>query len=214
MFYSKKILKNVLSKFMKEKKIKNVITCNDNIVFFHNVEFVNSEIGEYSYIARNSTVHNTIIGKFCSIGPNVVIGYGDHPTHFLSTSPTFYSSFTDFDLKPNKNLFFGHSSVYIGNDVWIGSNVFIKNGVKIGDGAIIGAGCVVIRDVEPYSIVVGVPGNLKSKRFSDEIIDKLLKLKWWDWPIELIKENHSILSSENIIKNIDELFKINNLNNF
>lgn len=208
MSYLKKIIKKVFLKFKTENQIKEIPTRNNKILFY-NVEFINSEMGEYSYIARNSIVHNSIIGKFCSIGPNVVIGYGDHPTHFLSTSPTFYSSFTDFDIKPDKDLFFGHTKVEIGNDVWIGANVFIKNGVKIGDGAVIGAGCVVLKDVEPYSIVVGVPGKIKSKRFSDENIAKLLQLKWWDWPINSIRENHSILSSENCIANIDELFKIN-----
>jgi acetyltransferase-like isoleucine patch superfamily enzyme len=183
---------------------------NRNKIFFPNVEFINSEIGDYSYIARNSIIHNTTIGKFCSIGPNVVVGYGDHPIHLLSTSPTFYSEKTDFDIGPNKDLFYGHSKVEIGNDVWIGANVFVKNGIKIGNGAIIGAGSVILKDVDPYSITVGVPGKIKSKRFSEDVIFKLEELKWWEWSNEVIKDNHNILSSEKIIENIDLLFEIKN----
>ncbi len=177
-------------------------------VLFANVEFVNSSIGIYSYIARNSIVHNTTIGNFCSIGPNVVIGYGDHPTHLLSTSPTFYSSGTNFDLKPKENLYFGHQRVEIGSDVWIGSNVFVKNGISIGHGAIIGAGAVVLHDVEPYSIVVGVPAKVKSYRFEKETINKLLKLQWWNWTEVKIKQNYEVLISKNILNNIDMLFDI------
>lgn len=213
----KKVLRLILSKLKggKYAVIKNQQKLT-NKVLFHNVDFVNSEIGDYSYIARNTIVHNTKIGKFCSIGPNVVIGYGDHPIHLLSTSPVFYTKKTGFDLGPNKDLFFGHSKVEIGNDVWIGANVFVKNGIKIGNGAVIGAGSVILKDVEPYSITVGVPGKMKSKRFPEDVIFKLQELKWWDWSSEVIKDNHDILSSEKIIENMDLLYEIKkciNLNN-
>ncbi|WP_269683906.1 CatB-related O-acetyltransferase [Flavobacterium lacustre] len=209
----KKILRFFLTRAnIQMQFVDEINTVNRNKIFFPNVEFINSEIGDYSYIARNSIIHNTTIGKFCSIGPNVVVGYGDHPIHLLSTSPIFYSEKTGFDIGPNKDLFCGHSKVEIGNDVWIGANVFVKNGIKIGNGAVIGAGSVIINDVVPYSVTVGVPGKIKSKRFSEDIIFKLEELKWWEWPNEVIKDNHNILSSEKIIENIDLLFEIKKAN--
>lgn len=205
----KKIFNYILIKFKSKKVVLgNSNSINQNKILFQNVEFINSQIGDYSYVARNSIIHNTSIGKFCSIGPNVVVGYGDHPLHFISTSPVFYCSTTDFDLKPKENLFFGHTKVEIGNDVWIGANVFIKNGLKIGNGSVIGAGSVILKDIEPYSIVVGVPGKMKSKRFSDEIVLKLQELQWWDWSIATIKENFELFTSDIIIHNIDLLFEI------
>ena len=77
----------------------------------------------------------------------------------------------------------------IGNDVWIGRNAIILPGNTIGDGAIIAAGAVVTHDVPPYTIVGGVPARPIRKRFSDDIIEKLLEIKWWDWPEEKIVEN-------------------------
>lgn len=76
----------------------------------------------------------------------------------------------------------------IGNDVWIGINSTILNNVVIGDGAVIGAGAVVTKDVSPYSVVGGVPARLIKFRFSEEQIDRLLRIKWWDWPLELISQ--------------------------
>ena len=83
---------------------------------------------------------------------------------------------------------------YIGNDVWIGANSIIKGGLKIADGAIIGAGAVVTKDVEPYTIVAGVPARVIGRRFDEEIIQKLLKIKWWNW------------SNEKLWKNIDSFY--------
>ena len=82
------------------------------------------------------------LADFCSIGPNVLIAQGDHPTDFLSTHPLFYenSYIKDVPSLTNKPLFNSHNRVNIGSDVWIGANCYIKDGVTIGDGAILGAG--------------------------------------------------------------------------
>lgn len=88
----------------------------------------------------------------------------------------------------------------IGSDVWIGYEAVILSGVKIGDGAIIGARAVVTRDVEPYAIVGGVPARLIRKRFSDDTIDTLMKLRWWDWPHERIKRNIAAIQTGDIDK--------------
>ena len=79
--------------------------------------------------------------------------------------------------------------IVIGNDVWIGYEAVIMAGVTIGDGAIIGARAVVTKDVPPYTIVGGVPAREIRRRFSDDVIARLLELKWWDWPAEQIQRN-------------------------
>lgn len=208
-----KKIKKIARKILEKLQILKIRKTADSIIkkqysLFHNVEFLDSTIGNYSYIARNSIVHATQIGNFCSIGPNVVIGYGDHPTDFLSTSPVFYSQLTDFDLKPKSDLFFGKQKVVIENDVWIGANVFIKNGVTISNGAIIGAGAVILADVAPFSIVVGVPGKEKSKRFSSDIIEKIIQIAWWNWPVEQIRKHHDLLSNSKITAHLEQLIEI------
>lgn len=91
----------------------------------------------------------------------------------------------------------------IGNDVWIGNNVCIKQGITIGDGAIIATGAVVTKNVLPYTIYGGVPAKLIKKRFTDEQIEELLKIKWWDWNIEKIK----LATINNDFDNIDSFIK-------
>lgn len=143
----------------------------------------NTKIEDYTYIAFNSIISETIIGKFCSIGPNFVCGWGIHPINGISTAPMFYStqkqngvtlSLTD-KIEERKKI-------HIGNDVFIGANVTILDGVSIGDGAVIGAGSVVSKDIPAYAIAVGCPINIIKYRFEQNQIDKLLKIKWWDFP--------------------------------
>jgi len=145
-------------------------------------------IGDYSYISGpNTFVNNATIGKFCSIARNVTIGPGNHDLNSISTHPFLYSKkykLVEEILHISKNI-----TPEIGNDVWIGMNAVILNNVKIGDGAIVAAGSVVSKDVPPYSVVGGVPAKIIRYRFSEEIISKLLKIKWWDWPACKIKEN-------------------------
>lgn len=81
----------------------------------------------------------------------------------------------------------------IGNDVWIAAGVNILHKCKIGNGAIIGAGAVVTKDVEPYSIITGIPGKSIKKRFSDELITELEAIKWWEWDIDTINNNRDLL---------------------
>ena len=86
--------------------------------------------------------------------------------------------------------------IHIGNDVWIAAGVTITNGAQIGDGCVIGAGAVVVHDIEPYSVVVGVPGKPIKKRFDAETIQKLEEIKWWDWDEDRIRRNIMFLSGE------------------
>ena len=98
-------------------------------------------------------------------------------------------------------------NVIIGNDVWIGYKATIMSGVTIGDGAVIGACSVVTKDVKPYEIVAGNPAKVIRKRFSDEIIIQLLKIAWWNWPIEKIKAEIEFLCNNNIEKFIERNYK-------
>ena len=104
-------------------------------------------IGDYSYVNYNSIIHCCHIGKFCSIGPNVVAGLGNHPVEKnVTTSPRLFLK-GKFLLEDRYDQF---AIVTIGNDVWIGANVTIVNGVTIGDGAVIGANSIVTKDIPPY----------------------------------------------------------------
>lgn len=164
----------------------------------------NAELGDFSYVARDSQVYNTKIGKYTCVGPNVMMGMGAHPSSgFVSIHPLFYSTIGQSSglVIVEKNLFDEFPSTEIGNDVWIGNNVIIKYGVKIGDGAIIGAGAVVTKDVEPYSIVGGVPAKVIKYRYTPEQITFLNTFKWWNRDLEWIKSN------KNLFLDINEFMK-------
>jgi acetyltransferase-like isoleucine patch superfamily enzyme len=158
----------------------------------------NTDIGDYSYVARNCQIYNTSIGKFTCIGPNVITGMGAHPSaEFVSSHPLFYSTLGQSSglVIVEKNLFDEFPLTTIGNDVWIGNNAIIKYGITIGDGAIIGSGAVVTKDVEPYSIVGGVPAKVIKYRFSKEQIEFLLRFRWWDKDLEWLKANKDFFRS-------------------
>ncbi len=164
-----------------------------------------SELGDFSYVARNCQIYQTKIGKFTCIGPNVNTGMGAHPSaEFVSSHPLFYSTLGQSSglVIVDKNLFDEFPETVIGNDVWIGNNVTIKYGITIGDGAIIGSGAVVTKDVEPYSIVGGTPAKIIKYRFEKDQIAFLQEFKWWDRDLEWIKANKEQFTNINeFIKN-------------
>ena len=131
------------------------------------------------------------IGKFCSISDGATIIIANHDTSLVSTYPFTNVDFMKELFLPPKNEDRHAKSageVKIGNDVWLGKNCIIFGGVTIGDGAVIGAGAIVTNDVPEYSVVVGNPGIVVSKRFPEAIITKLKIISWWDWPPSIIKE--------------------------
>ncbi len=140
--------------------------------YLHNVQ-----LGDYSYFARNAQVANTIIGKFCSIGPNFCSGLGIHPTNGISTHSMFY-----------RGMIAEYKPVTIGNDVFIGANVTVLDGVTIGDGAVIGAGAVVSKDIPSYAIAVGCPIEIKRYRLTEKQIGAMLRIQWWNWEEKRLKE--------------------------
>jgi acetyltransferase-like isoleucine patch superfamily enzyme len=162
----------------------NESVVHPSVVVQYGSRIYKSSILRYTYVNNNCYIINTSVGSFCSIANHVMIGGGQHPIHFVSSSPIFYSKNNVFKKYFHKTQFQEYLETIIGNDVWIGTNAFIKGGITIGHGAIIGAHAVVTKDVEPYSIVVGNPGRVIKKRFSEEIIAKLLEAGWWDWTEE------------------------------
>lgn len=170
---------------------------DEGVILNRNCSIDQAEIGFGTYINQNGVVKKSTIGKFCCISWNVTIYAGENHNF---NAPSMYTSYHWKHL-------FGSSSVKspelqqkttIGNDVWIGNGAIIINGVSVGDGAIIGAGAVVTKDVSPYSIVAGVPAKNLRKRFSDDIINQLLQIKWWNWPKDLIAANEQLLRGSDL----------------
>lgn len=146
-------------------------------------------------------IDRLIIGKFCSIacGAKFLFTSANHTTKSLSTY-TFPLFFEEWGLdKANiTDAWDNKGDIVIGNDVWIGYEAVILSGVTIGDGAIIGTRAVVTKDIPPYTVVGGVPAKFIKKRFADEEVAMLLKLKWWDWPEEKIRQNIKVIQTGNI----------------
>lgn len=137
------------------------------------------------------------VGSYCSIavGVEIVIG-GNHRPDWVSTYPFrvlwgLPGALNDGHPRPEPDI-------EIGSDVWIGTKAMILPGVKIGHGAVIGARAVVTKDVRPYAVVGGVPARELRRRFSDEQIEGLLALRWWEWPEERVRANVDLLSSPDV----------------
>lgn len=142
-----------------------------------------------------------IIGKFCSIacGAKFLFNSANHTLSSLSTYPfpIFFEEW-DLEIKDITKAWDNKGDIVIGNDVWIGYEAVILAGVTIGDGAVIGTRAVVTKDVPPYTIVGGIPAKPIKKRFPQETIDALLKIKWWGWDKKHIAQQISHLQSGNI----------------
>jgi acetyltransferase-like isoleucine patch superfamily enzyme len=154
-------------------------------------------VGAFSYLNYRTEITESRIGRYCSIGPEVVINPGEHPTDWLSTHPFtcdpsgisagmsdvpeyLHISSAPPSRNHNENR---RSGTDIGHDVWIGRRAIIMGGLTIGTGVIIGAGAVVTHDVAPYSIVVGVPARVVKMRFPETTIARLLASEWWAYDL-------------------------------
>ena len=186
--------------------LKNVIT-DPNIIIGDYTIYNDFAVEPRDFEKNNVLYHypinrdKLIIGKFCSIacGAKFIFNSANHSLSSLSSYPfpIFFEEW-DLDIKDITKAWDNKGDIVIGNDVWIGYEAVILAGVTIGDGAVIGARAVVTKDIPPYTIVGGVPARPIRKRFSEEITDSLLKIKWWDWPKERIRGHISDIQSGNI----------------
>lgn len=164
-----------------------------------------SEMGDMSYLSRQTSVFSSKIGKYCSISWNVSIGPANHDYHRVSQHAMLYAPRFGMIEDTSQRLYKQYDKeTIIGNDVWIGCNAVIMRGVHVGDGAVIGANAVISKDVPPYAIMGGANVLLKM-RFNDEIIQRLLQLKWWDYPISSVKRCLRLIAQEPTMLSLDEL---------
>jgi acetyltransferase-like isoleucine patch superfamily enzyme len=157
-------------------------------VFLNRLSQIGPDVvfGKYSGMNENCYVARATVGAYCAIGARTAINPFNHPVDWLSINEFQYHpnsfdwvpEYRDLDRLERTPDMFRH--VTIGNDVWTGHNVNVMAGVSVGDGAIIGAGSVVTKDVPAFAIVAGVPARVVRMRFSDAVIERLLRVKWWD----------------------------------
>ena len=197
------------------KHIQFPLATYDRLCFLKNIiKNPNIIVGDYTYyddfedvmnFEKNVKYHfdftgdKLIIGKFCMIASNVtfIMNGANHLTDAITTYP-FAIFGNGWENSMEGKTYPSKGNIVVGNDVWIGYNATVMAGVNIGDGAIIGTNSVVTKDVEPYSIVGGNPAKLIKRRFSEEEINDLLEIKWWDWEIEKITRNIQNLTDNNI----------------
>lgn len=161
-------------------------------------KLVNVKMGRHSYCGEGCFFAYSEIGRFCSIGNEVIIGTWLHPTQLVSTFPGFYhSSKYTINLHRNDEIK-TFAETTIGNDVWIGHRAIVLGGITIGDGAIIGAGAVVTKDVEAYAIVAGVPARMIRKRFQKHIVDRLLELRWWNYDDDILRRYSDLFGDPDV----------------
>lgn len=165
--------------FIEDCRSNNVV--GKNVLVYSPSHISDSIIGDYTYIAMNPYISMTNIGKFCSIGPNLVCGWGIHPINGISTAPMFYSTMKQNGMTLSTvDKVEERKPISIGNDVFIGANVTVLDGVTIGDGAVIGAGAVVSKDIPPYAVAVGCPIRIIKYRLKHDQIAELQRIKWWE----------------------------------
>lgn len=208
------------NKLLKKLSIKNKISngvildeatiMEGDSLIQNNACVAGTTIGKCSYVGFDSYLPRSTIGRYCSIGPNVRVVVGNHPTRkFVSTHGAFYSKrffrtyvteqkYEEYSFADENQRFF----VRIGNDVWIGSNALIMSGVTIEDGAVVAAGAVVTHDVEAYSIVGGVPAKRIRYRFDDEEIEFLKQTAWWNKSEKWILEHAQYFEDVKVLRQI------------
>lgn len=178
-----------------------------------NIHLLSADRG--TYFDRNINIiswsdeYKIHVGKYCSIGRDCnFFLHANHRTDWITTSSQLWGPVTPEIAEMHMKM--GHPAckgdIIIGNDVWIGAKSTIMSGVKIGDGAIIGSTATVTKDVPPYAIVVGNPAKVVKYRFTENKIESLTKIAWWNWSEDKIKKEAMNLWSDNIDEFISRLY--------
>lgn len=192
------IKSNQNTKICKSANLSRKTTFDGYNYVGNNSSLINSELGLGSYVGDNSKIDYTKVGRYSCISHDVTVIRGSHPVgKNVSIHPAFYSEHNSsglffgklIDFSEYKYLKNSNYACKIGNDVWIGYRAMIMEGITIGDGAIVAAGAVVTKDVPPYGIVAGVPARIMKYRYSSEIIDRLMLLRWWNKDESWIRKN-------------------------
>lgn len=152
-----------------------------------------SKIGKMTSIGRYSKITYSEIGSYCAISWDTTINAISHPHNHLTVSAFPYVPYVGRFVKERNQK---HQTVVIGHDVWVGANAVVMPGVRIGNGAVIAATAVVTKDVPDYAIVAGVPAKIIKYRFNEKVIRELLKIRWWNLPRQIIKENINLFQNE------------------
>jgi phosphonate metabolism protein (transferase hexapeptide repeat family) len=158
----------------------------------------NSSLDDYSYTGQSCWLQNTDVGKFSNIAAMVRFGPTAHPIQRVTLHHfTYRRKLYGMDTEDDHEFFAERVArrTWIGHDTWIGHGAVIMPGVVVGDGSVVGAGAVVTHDVEPYTIVVGVPARKIKDRFSAETAKALVEIAWWQWEHEQIRERLADFSS-------------------
>jgi phosphonate metabolism protein (transferase hexapeptide repeat family) len=161
-----------------------------------NTSVVESDFGDYSYTAGDVQIIYSEVGKFCSIASHARLNPGNHPMERVTQHHMTYRR-QQYGFGPDDDAFFDwrrDHKVTVGHDVWLGHGAVLLPGVTVGTGAVIGAGAIVTKDVAPYTIAVGVPARPLRLRFAEDVIEKLQRIAWWDWPRELLEQRFEDLN--------------------
>jgi len=172
--------------------------------YYHNFDVLEDYASFLAPYLFALSLDRLIIGKFVQIahGVRFITSSANHAMSGFSTYPfanfRMTSQTTSEEIVAMFEASKNRGDMVIGNDVWIGLDAILMPGVTIGDGAIIGAKSVVTHDVEPYTIVAGNPARMVKKRFDDETIKRLLKIQWWNWPIQTIEDHRDVITGNDI----------------
>ena len=169
-------------------------------------------VGAFTYFGSQCAMRSARIGRYCSIASRIVIAPSEHPLDWLSTHPFQYDGADSFRKAPEYRRIAGAGTfvgnqrdTVIGNDVWIGEGVFIRKGVTIGDGAVIAAHACVTRSVEPYAVVAGTPARPVRFRHPAPLIERLLRLKWWNYDLSAITRELAYDDCEATVSRLEQL---------